>query len=439
MGFFDFLRRGTFDPASLQFEYVLGGGRLASHHEAAEASSPVRVQTVGLSRFDRSELALADVPVVLLDAATFLLRTVAEHHVSKATISANQTCGFDVLGCQVLLRARTLPGVSAVALTDLYGGTRVVEGAPRALTGVMARFAEGLFERDETEVARTCLLQSAVAFTGDDDVGDEVPRSDGAPLNTGNALTWLGLCQHSAEAHQRELAYAILLRNSYEARALEFGQPARHLSRPEVAQAVTAMVAENLTLKANSLEHTAALTSKLGLPETVALVATPLLVPTPDGSVEWQANLVPRAHRRYWLEDGAAGRVTSEASIALLTDLNAAAVDDFAATLAPTLGTRTLYLGPLGQGLLVGDGGDSPFPRVAATATDTVLARLVADVGRRLAAGLTHDEIRAAYLVLPDDAAKASAQRKMEALEWAELGAMMTSMGAPTREPSARA
>ena len=112
--------------------------------------------------------------------------------------------------------------------------------------------------------------------------------------------------------------------------------------------------------------------------------------------------------------------------VKLVGELYAAAQRAPARVLSLTLETRNVYLPAIGpEWLLGGDEGSGMQRPVSVSGAEApVLSRLLADVGRRLAAGLTHDELRVTYGLRDDASAAAELSRKMNALT-AEEGRLM--------------
>jgi hypothetical protein len=147
----------------------------------------------------------------------------------------------------------------------------------------------------------------------------------------------------------------------------------------------------------------------------MSMALAPMVERSQSGFVQ-QLSVLPFPFRAYFYESPVREALRTSECVKLLSELYAEAQKAPARAMAVTLETRNVYLPEIGpEWLLGGDEGSTMQRPIDVTGDEVpVLSRLIADVGRRLAAGLTHDEIRTVYGLREDAAALAEVNRKME-------------------------
>jgi hypothetical protein len=151
----------------------------------------------------------------------------------------------------------------------------------------------------------------------------------------------------------------------------------------------------------------------------MALVISPLVQVHADQLVRAVAPL-PFPFRRYFYEAPVREALRGDAVLDVVAELYAAMRTEPARVLAQTADARDLYRGKLEPGAF-GTGDAEPEMTTPLTgefpAHAPALSRLLSDVGRLLAAGLSCEELRAHYALQPDDAANERARAKLQELE----------------------
>jgi len=406
---------------------------IKAYHAATHVPEPVegrsyRLVTEGLARWDRRELEVLDVPWSAFTAASWVLQQVAAYTVNEKRIQDRQTFAGSAgpFASAVRCFETVSHGLEVSRLGDV-GATDCPTGPPQVAMATFELVLALATYDEDPEAAVGTWLASIERFPGTPDGGPE-RRVTGLGYNTENFLTYLALAKHDSERRERWLEAAF--ERSSIAVEHELGVevlpelPLDQLRR-DAAQLVIAVQTGPGGEPWGPQRMRA--DGKRGA-DMMALLLSPLMARRGDRVVRI-VNPVPFTFRNYFYEAPVRDLLRSDAVLGVVAEVYAARRAAPAKLLAQTCMARSIYqvdLEPTAFGLT-----DQP-EEMAIDVEETVpphfpaLSRIAADVGRRVAAGLAIDELRASYGLSTDAAAQERARTKLadlDALEGKHYGA----------------
>lgn len=156
--------------------------------------------------------------------------------------------------------------------------------------------------------------------------------------------------------------------------------------------------------------------------------------PIPSSSGR-ELNVGPVPFRRYYYEQPVAGKLLSSEVGELAADIYSHYRADPISLLLLVRGTRWIYTGPtdphLVHGLSADRKGGPPIARLNIEYQPhyKMLGSILADIGRKLSAGLTGEEIRSIYRLSKSPVSESSAKAKLEKQEQDEGRWYMAAVG----------
>ena len=392
------------------------------------AGEPVRLVTTGLAKRKLPELELVGVPLELVRTAAGLLNVVAPYCANERAIKSGESFGSVLHGCLLAVRGFSVKvgEVDCLRLVDIEEKSAEA-GLPKLALSTLAFLRGQSLVEEERESAIACWEASVAMFPGTPTREPSRVEKNGI-VNDQNFLSYLALARHAEGEVEQSRWYERALERSVNLWSAEFGTvelPA--LAGDSVTNLLAALMEGELgtpwgpeRMKADGLKGA----------DLMSMALAPLVERTEGGFMQ-QLSVLPFPFRAYFYESPVREALRSPECVKLVGELYAAAQRAPARVMSLTLETRNVYLPAIGpEWLLGGDEGAGMQRPVAITGAEVpVLSRLLADVGRRLAAGLTHDELRVTYGLREDASALAEATRKMNALTGEEGRLMGLSMG----------
>lgn len=413
------LFKKKFDPAKDLDVITWFDGEVVEDLKDVPHDAALRLVTAGLVGWKRLELELVDVPLPLAYRGLALLHQVAvttvegeplQHGGSWRTEAANV-----ILEARVA-RVKAREG-EVFRLVDPPGD----QPTARQLLATLA-FLRGLDALDEDQAAAVDLWRGAVhAFPGAAGSPLKQETLDGW-INEQNFLCWLALARYDEPSLRAAHYEAALARSAAFFRA-EFGVDSLP---PATAQDVAAEVR---ALLATLLDGELAIAwgperlreeGRDGA-DLAAMYPSPI-VEAILGELSQQLVMLPLRFRAYFYEAPVRERLSSDEIVGLVAELYLAALASPARVLALLFETRNVLssreMSP--ESLLAVPDVGAARVMVSAGPRAPVLSRFIADVGRRLSAGCSLDEIRAAYGLLEVASEREAASQKMAALQAGE-------------------
>ncbi|MBL8953923.1 MAG: hypothetical protein JNK82_24310 [Myxococcaceae bacterium] len=418
-----------FDPArQLQIEAFIGAERVSS---LGDNSVRVRLVTKGLQAVNRLELELLGVPGDLAHAGAVVLNNVAGYVANERAICDAQTFGLGLGPCLLVGRAyeTVSHGQRVLRLQDIADAAAGERPAGMLLS--TAQLARGTAVAEENEEEAVARWRACVEYFPGDPAEAGYHFKPGQIVNQENHLTYLFLARHDAERASEW--YRRGLERSSLTLAYELGTMELNGAEPDrVAREAKALV--ELLLAGDEpwgAERMVAGDAKGS--ELMAMVPAPMVVRRAEGLMR-PVSVAPFPFRGYFYEAPVRARLQSSVVHALVAELYAAACAAPAKVLALTRDTRDLWLMPLdpleAHGVEPEAGPPAmplPLP-VDGVVCLPLVSRLLAELGRLFAAGLTLDEVRARFELKTDALAKASAQAKVAAQADLEQGWFVAAM-----------
>jgi hypothetical protein len=408
---------------------VLHDGKPIERDTDVPQGARVRLVTNGLSTRKLPELELAELPLELARSGAGLLNLVAGYCANEKPIKHGESWGSAMGGCFVAVRGfiTTTDGREFLRLVDV--DQKSADGQPHLAISTLA-FLRGMSVVEEDRDAALVSWLAAVSYFPGVPTSAPTRAQNGALVNDQNFLNWVALARHDEEQHQAA-HYRSALQRSPDLWRAEFGVT-------ELPVLDAAAVKDAARTMITSLQD-----GELCQPwgpermrfeglsgaDLMTMAPAPILEPTPEGLMQ-SVSVMPFPFRAYFFEAPVREVIASESSLSLLAELYAAALAKPEEVLALTLDTRNVYLPAIGPEWLLGSEDAAPRRAMSLSGPSLpVLSRLVADLGRRFAAELSVDEVRAIFGLRDDAALRESAERKMSALKDREGRLMGLSMG----------
>ncbi|MCB9613161.1 MAG: hypothetical protein H6721_32495 [Sandaracinus sp.] len=380
------------------------------------------MRTKGLARRAGAELELDGVPEAFATQGAVVLHQIAGYLADHPAVEdeARVTIGHP----DAVLVAHLVAGPSTPS-TGVFGSLlgretrtlRVVEPFegmvhPKTLLAtVMLWRARAHIEAGRASDARSELLESLRVFPGVPGRRTEV--SMGFPYNWENHLAYAKLGTLTEDPRERERCVADAIARSEEHELFVLGDTSESLhalGRTALIDVARHVAAENV-----QIEHT----FRRDVGQAVALRISPLLrrVDTEEGTLAVrQMTVVPRLFAEYQ-----AAAPSGETPLEVVADVVVAYARRPAQLVSKMHEVCSLYR--------VGDEEAEVYgrPRLYHPG-DRVVSVLLADLARRVYAGLSVSEVRAAYGLVQDEGLRASGQVKLESLRAREMQAYMQAL-----------
>jgi hypothetical protein len=387
-----------------------------------DAQGTFRLVTKGLAKHGRRELELIGLPQELAMAGAVVLNNVAGYVVDRRPITHLQTFGLALQ--DVLLVGRGLEVDGLLRLVDIMDDGQTEKPARMLVT--TAQLMRGLAVVEENADEAVSRWMCCVDFFPGDPANAEYRFKSGQVTNQENHLVYLALAQHDYEGAGEW--YRRALERSNLALAYELGaEELLPIDRATVVRAARELVEALLAPDPAWGSAKMSQTDRRGA-DLMAMVLSPIVHAGNEGYFRF-VNPAPFVFRNYFYEAPVRQQLQAAAVHELAADLYEAMRKRPARVLELTRETRNIYVLPLEP---LEPHGHAPVGGTVAAAISDVphvglqaLSRLLAQIGRLLAAGLTHDEIRALH-ELGGDAS--SAQSKLDALEEREGQLFMAAM-----------
>jgi hypothetical protein len=387
-----------------------------------EAGHSYRLVTNGLAKFNRREIEVVGVPVELVAGAASLMNEVANYVVNVKQIEDGKSWAQDYGQTTVAARCFELSsyGQDVLRVVDLENQEPVEVPPLTAITAYSYMKALSLQETGDNEQALELLLLSAKIFPGDPNAQHYTVRT-GAIINQQNWLTYVALARAIQEDEARYFRMAL--------------ERSPELLRYELGAEQLPVIAKGALVKDIKFIVEAAQKGPGGEPwgkrakdaesakgaDIMSFLISPIVEPGSDGMISRTVNPAPVPFRAFFYEDPVAGSLRQQDAIDLVADLYAKYRADPIGLVLFTRRVTRLYLGETEPGAVFGVASEGSAPRrsegVAYRPHLKVVSALVADVGRRLAAGMSIPEIRATSGLTSDASLRKTGEAKLAALE----------------------
>lgn len=391
----------------IAIQYFVEGAQL---FDPRTVTTPVRVVTQGLSKFDRPEFELVGVPTEMNTEAAMVLNRIAEDTVNTKALRDGDNwvsllSGGLTVGGQ--LKSMTSFGHPFLRLTD--ASTRPDDPARTALAAMAVSRARARHEAGERDDATAILKRSIAWFPGEALSGTAPPAA--ANLNANNSLAYFTL---SAWGEDVDRNYSAAVTRSEALVAAELGGPLPRAVERGVLEADAAALLDALQTQSIGLES---IESALEAGQPVTLLLSPI-VQIKGGAVCVTLPIGPVSYRRYFFEGPVQDRLRAPDIGRLAAEIYGKWVERPSVVLERTRDVAVdvyetgfcFELEMPSQALLgfesAGAGSDH-LP---------MLSRIIASLGRELAAGLSLDEIKARWEINTSAAAHESGLVKLRSL-----------------------
>lgn len=392
-----------------------------------ESGDGLRLRTSGLAQVKHPELELIEIPEEQADAAAALLRTVAGYVQQQRLVAAGEllTLAGPRAAMVVGLEAAPAPkGEKKGFFKQLFAGPpsvlRLIEPDasmtyPKTLLATLRLWRAATWMEEEPDRAKEELLASIEYFPGDPARRTETPQL-GAAFNWENHLGYALLAQLDPERALHWLEQAFARADSMEFDRL--GDSVDDLAaekRKHLLETVSVIIEHNLDSYREEEEAPG-----------VVMVSSPIWLHAYDRHGESVAQrtvtVLPELFADYYYRGKVAKRLQKDKG---LHEIVVDAVQKHGATpwkLALMVQEiRKLYEEGENDQMI-----DASVPDYMPGTQ--ILSLLLADLGRRLAAGTSDDELRAAYGLTDDEAAAETAHKKLAKLEEREAKAYLAMM-----------
>jgi hypothetical protein len=350
------------------------------------------------------EVEVVGVPRPVTDRAAALLSLVVDSVVSGHGLVHGETWGTRLGGLWVLVRVLLVKDGAdeAFRLVDPEHKSAVETPPGLALSTVMYLWAQHAREQGRLAEARMELERAIGLYPGDPGRRDVGPPL-GAVMNTENHLVYLAMAELSPDGGEGH--YRMALERSAALQRTEMDADAL----PKVER--NALLGDLRRMAQDALSSSGAFAEWRG-GVSPALFQSPLWSPTLDGHVRREPTLLPREFARYCHDGAQAERLATDAE---LQDVIVSAYDKLRRAplelLVATRDVRWIYRAQSG-GVTGDDARNDARPYAP---HHKMLSSLMADVARKVAAGLTLAEIRATLGLGGTGPMLASARNKMRA------------------------
>ncbi len=387
-----------------------------------EPGHSYRLVTSGLAKFNRREIEVVGVPVDLAEGAASLMNEVANYVVNVKQIENGKSWAQDYGQTTVAARCFELSshGQDVLRVVDLEHQEPVETPPLTAITAYSYMKALSLQEKGDDEHALKLLLSSAKLFPGDPKAQHYNLRNN-AIINQQNWLTYVALARAAEKDQDRYFRMA--LERSPELLRYELGtEQLPVVAKGDLAKDIKFLVeaaqkgpgGEPWGKRAKDAE------SAKGA-DIMSFLISPIVEPGSDGMISRAVNPAPVPFRAFFYEDPVAGSLRKPETIDLVADLYTKYQSDPIALVLLTRTVTRLYLGETEPNAVFGLPSDGSAPRksegTAYRPHLKVVSALVADVGRRLAAGMSIPEIRATSGLTGDASLRKTGEAKLAALE----------------------
>lgn len=372
-----------------------------------------RLVTKGLHAYKRPELEIAIGPG-LERAAAALLNMVAEYCANTKPIVHGQSWGTTLAGCLVAVRALERHG--RLRLVDVDGSSANDE-APIALTTM--QFVRGMTAIETKRDEAIQAWRDAIAFYPGTAFVNRTYSHEGKVVNAENALCYLALAAYD-DSPRRDEWY----RHALERSPVFLGEVLGTARIPALNEAtlrtsIATLLGDCFTAPGTqpvSAEELAKIDGLKGA-ELMTMVPSPLVTQTQHG-LSRSVSVMPAPMRAYFYEQPVRERLTTDETATLAIEIYQALRNAPAALASQLIETQNIYVTDRLDPKRITDSKHVDEPTLACTLKGDelpVLSRILADLGRRFAAGLTDDEVRMVYGLTKADAPREVVQQKMTA------------------------
>lgn len=423
------LFKSKFDPQKdMTIDVFIGAERVTE----AVPGQAMRLVTNGLAARKRRELEVVGIPPELAPAAAVALNHVAAYVANEKEIKNGQSFGLRVGPCLMVGRGfeAVSHGQPVLRLGDI-SETAATETPPKQVIA-STEWVRGLAVLESDPDTALNRWRQSVDFFPGDPTNAQYRFGEGQVVNQENHLTYLSLARHDSERAANW--YRMALERSSVALAHELGGPlpdaaAREQVIEAAQQLVTALQdsAEILPLGGATTDPSEARGAEL-----MAMFPAPMVLAF-GNTLRRMVSVLPFPFRAYFYESPVREQLQNAQVYAVAAELYALAATDPVRVLELTRETRGIYLSEL-EALEPYGESDNAIPSkvfeysAAPEVNVQLLSRILADLGRRLAAGLTLDEVRASLDLMNDAALKASAESKQNAQAEQEARYYMAAM-----------
>lgn len=397
--------------------------------QGESSTPPLRVITDGLAKHDRPEFELIGVPVSLNNAAAMLLNRIAEYTVNKKHLKSGDTWASrlpDGFVVAARVQAAESFGHQVLRICDV-SDERCNEPAKTAVCAVAVSDARAKHEGDQVEDA-TRILNAAIGwFPGEPGPGVRIQKNEN--INQNNNLAYFALAAMHVDVEKN---YVAAVQRSEDLMLAELGsaQPpvvGRETLEKDALAIVTAVQDEMDRMQGG--QEAQLPTGEHG-GDGIGFLLSPIVRFVGDELRQFLA-IGPSSYRRYFYEPPARDALREPRVAKLAAEIYAKWVGTPEMVL---LLSRDTAVDVYEEGYRFEDERQSKAaPKIATQAADRqhlpLLSRILASLGRELAAGLSVDEIRTRWKLDDDSARASSAVQKLAALRKREDQDIMKSYG----------
>ena len=384
--------------------------------EGGAGTPPLRVITEGLVKHGRLEFELLGVPAALNNAAALLLNRIAEYGVNKKQLNDGDTWASRLPeGFVVAARVHSVEshGQHILRICDVTD-EHCDQPAKTAVCAVAVSDALAKHEGDREDDATRILKASIEWFPGEVGAGMRVNHNEN--VNQNNNLAYFALATMHVDAEKN---YAAAIERSEDLLTAELGSPmppvlGRETLEKDAASIVGAVQGEMATLQ-NNPQGQQLMNGQMA--NGIGFLLSPIMRFV-GGQLRQFLAIGPSTYRRYFYEPPVRDTLRDERVARLAAEIYSKWATKPGVVLVLS---RDTAVGVYEDGYRFQDDRPSkPSPRIATEAKGLshlpMLSRILASIGRELAAGLTLDEIRARWKIDDDQPRRVSSERKLAAL-----------------------
>jgi hypothetical protein len=434
MGFWDrFKGKGAKDAAGtfaaerdIVIKYYVGDKQVT---QASLELPPMRVVTDGLEKRGLPEFELIGIPVSMNNAAAMALNAVAEYAVNKKRLGGGDTWASRLPdGFVVAARIEEVEsfGHRRLRLCDVASDS-CDSPAKTTVSAMAVSSARAKAQAEQVEEAVALLKASIEWFPGELGAGVRIQNNEN--LNQNNNLSYLALAAMRVE---EENNYINALRRSEDLLLYELGGAMPPVVDRKVLEKDATLVIGGMQEEMTRLQNdpNGQVLASAAPAKGVGFLLSPMVRFNGDGLVHGLA-IGPISYRRYFYEDPARTALKDARVAHVAAEIYAKWVSKPEVVLALS---RETAIDVYEEGYRFEDSRPSkPATYITSSSQDRthlpVLSRILASLGRELAAGLTVEEIRARWDVVNDPKAKASAESKLSGLREREGQEILKSYG----------
>lgn len=383
--------------------------------DASTVKKPVRVVTSGLAKVGRPEFELIGIPVELNNEAALLLNLLAEYSVNRKALHDGDNWASrlpDTFVVAGLIKEVSSFGSKYLRLYDVGGKPDLP--AKTAVTAMAVSRARGKYEAGEDTEAKAILKRAIAWFPGVET--PEPPVNGKENINPNNNLAYFTLASWHEDVPAN---YSAAMKRSVALVVAELGSDLPGPVDRKVLEADAKALVEAIQAELKSIESTEQgkmLTNANAAPG-VGFLLSPI-VQLKGGMATLTLAMGPVSYRRYFYEGTVREQLRKGEVHSLAAEIFAKWVDHPPVVL---MLSRDAAVDVYETGYRFED--DRPTKPLSGFKSGgkglthvPMLSRILAAVGRDLAAGLSLDEVRARWKLVDNRAALDSANKKLAAL-----------------------